>query len=100
MNNNMYDLVLWWTRTFPIDKEYRRKYNIPFGSKKHKKTDIIDMLFDMTESYIFSIYIDDLREQESKENQLKAGVWLGKTVLTDEEDEDLWDDINIDTFNQ
>lgn len=45
--------VYWWFNRFPIDKWWREKHNIPFGSKLHKEVSYADMVFEYIEDYLY-----------------------------------------------
>lgn len=47
--------VLQWNNRFPLDSWWRRKYNIPFGSKEHFETDLFKMRFDYEEERMFRL---------------------------------------------
>lgn len=42
-----------WSR-FPIDYWWRKKYNIPFGSKEHRAMNFIDMLIEYEENLLMN----------------------------------------------
>ena len=49
LKSNVKDFVIDWNNKFPIDFWWRKKYNIPFGSKAHREANFIDMLIEFEE---------------------------------------------------
>lgn len=52
-SETLQDLVKKWNLLFPLDRWYRKKYNIPFNSSKHRVLSFIDMYFEYYEYYIY-----------------------------------------------
>jgi hypothetical protein len=57
MSNNPFEElkkeIIKWNYNFPLDKWWRKKYGIPFNSKKHKEISQIDILFEYHEDKLF-----------------------------------------------
>lgn len=49
----MEEEVIKWNLRFPIDRWWRKKYNIPFGSPAHLGTSFLDQLFEYKEDELF-----------------------------------------------
>ena len=45
--------IITWNVRFKRDREYRKKYNIPFGSREHLESNQIDMYLDLLEDKLF-----------------------------------------------
>ena len=45
--------VIDWNNKYPIDRWYRKKYNIPFGSESHRNSNFFDMVFEFEEDKLF-----------------------------------------------
>ena len=41
--------IVKWNFNFPLDRWWRKKYGVPFNSKKHQKISQIDILFEYFE---------------------------------------------------
>lgn len=69
--NSIRDSVIDWNIRFPIDKWWRKKYNIAFNSKSHRESNFLDQLFEYEEEKLFS--------ELSSENKYIPGIgeWLG-----------------------
>jgi len=57
-----------WNRKFPIDYWWRRKYNIPFGSKLHREANLIQMFYDYEEEKIMNKVLDRISEEIKQED--------------------------------
>ena len=67
-SENIKELVEHWNKVMPIDRWYRKKYNIPFNSPNHRAVNIIDMFFEFLE------FIEDRdKEKENKQEPYNKG---------------------------
>lgn len=61
--------ILQW-HDFSFDYWWRKKYNIPFGSKAHREMSFIDMFTEYQEEILLKELREEyLREQEAEENK-------------------------------
>lgn len=51
---NVEQFVVNWNATFPIDRWYRKKYNIKFNSIEHRDLSLMDMYFEYMEELTIS----------------------------------------------
>lgn len=59
------EFIILWTHMFPMDKIYREKHGIPFGSEAHRSIDPIDMITELAQdSAITSAIRKDLKEKD------------------------------------
>lgn len=67
---------------FPFDYWWRKKYNIPFGSSKHREMNFIDMFIEWREEKEILKAIDKLdRDDEERENEeLGLSVENSRTI--------------------
>lgn len=68
--------VEFWNQNYPIDKWWRDKYNIPFGSKLHKEQGVLDMRIDFEEDLMHAEALIKIKEREHYEPS--KGLWLKK----------------------
>lgn len=47
--------IISWNNKFPYDKTFRKKYNIPFNSQKHRELSQIDIFIDIYEDRLMDI---------------------------------------------
>lgn len=78
MHNPLREEILKWNNQFPIDKWWRDKYNIPYGSKDHLEADLIDQLFEYYEEA-------EYKESVSKDMMYRQGIWLKKQEKSKEQ---------------
>jgi hypothetical protein len=76
------EFIYKWNINFPVDKWYRDRYKIPFGSPNHRKISFLEMRVEYEEYLLFeSFKFDDYKKDK--------GDWLNISVkeeyLTDEE---------------
>src|ERR1700746_2545499 len=71
------DFIEKWNKEYPFDRWWRKKYNIPFGSKVHKEASHIDMYFEYKEDLYFKNLKDEKTIEELKSEE---GTLIGKIV--------------------
>lgn len=91
-----------WNNKYPYDRWWRKKYNIPFGSKLHKQASFIEMAYEYKED----MYYYKLKEQEDEndgfedivnknpDDSQKKVIKMSKKELDTE-----FADLNLDDFN-
>jgi len=47
------DYVIEWDSRFPIDRWWRKKYNIAFNSPRHRESSFLDQLIEFEEDKLF-----------------------------------------------
>jgi hypothetical protein len=86
---NLENYLIEWNLKFPLDRAYRKKHNIVFGSEQHRAISQLDLYFDHLEDQIYKKY-GKLAEQEIEaKKQFDAGKWLkdgGEDISAEEED--------------
>lgn len=70
---------------FPIDYWWRKKYNVPFGSKAHREMNFIDMLIEYQETLVM------IRGSYSDEETVEE--------INQQEIDDDYDNIDIDKID-
>lgn len=74
--NSPKDYLIWWNNNFPLDRVFREKYKIPFGSKQHLEHCQIDMLYDLLEDKLFSDFMEEqVKEKIDLENYKKGEIF-------------------------
>jgi len=95
--NTQEKFLIEWNNRFPMDRAYRKKHGITFGSKEHRELNQIDIYLDALEDRLFekliSIYQNEKNDQDAYKND---GIWLKENngVGTKEFDQ-LFDDIKF-----
>lgn len=85
-----------WNVRFPLDRWWRQKYNVPFGSPKHRESCFIDQLIEFKEDKLFN----KLRQQNIKDKELAQekyilgeGNWMKIHIPTEEEIDKAFDEM-------
>lgn len=87
-----------WNTKFPYDKLWRDKYKIPFRSKAHLEASQIDIYLDIREDILISkLRAQRLKSLKDKEEYLKEGTLLKEKVLTQEEEDKIYDNLKFPT---
>ena len=95
------EFLISWNNKFPKDREYRKKYNIAFGSVEHRKLSQIDIFYDSLEDKIFDKYVNKYRtEREGLEEYQKTGKWLKESAIPSKKHDELFDKLDIDQLNE
>jgi hypothetical protein len=99
--SNNRQFLLEWNLEFPLDHWWRKKYNVPFNSPKHRAVSAIDMFYDWLEDHMFEDYVSETQEKNEKlKIYQETGKWLhvdaeqAKTDLIEK-----FDKIDISAFN-
>lgn len=94
---SLQEFVKIWNRKVPIDKWYRKKYNIPFGSEVHKNVNLADMFFEFYEFVLdkYKIKNKEVIEpyERGKGNFMKSISYSRKDIDT------LFDELDIDSID-
>ena len=73
-----------WNNKFPIDRWWREKYKVPFGSEQHKKMDFITMFIDYEEEKLFKKIADSKDPDKTDLYEKSNVVKLSKKEIDDE----------------
>lgn len=91
------DEIIEWNNTFPVDRWWRQKYNVPYNSSKHRECDFFDQLFEYMEEKAFDKFYESqqyeqgdwLKEQErSPEEKIQSLQDQAKNALDNFDDEE------------
>lgn len=78
-NEDVKNYIISWNYRFPIDRWWRKKYNVPFNSSIHRESCFIDQLIEFEEDKLYNSF------SNSEEYKPGIGDWL-KTNNRSEED--------------
>lgn len=105
LKNRISVFIIEWTK-FPIDLWWRKKYNVPFGSKAHREMNFIDMAIDYQETLYWNKAVNEIpmrRELQDEEDfidsQLDANNERVVKMSQEEIDED-YENIDLEKFNE
>ena len=93
--NNLQEFIYHWSITFPIDKWWRNKHNVPFGSKRHRDICPIDQLIEYKEDQIFRRLSNGIPKYDPG-----AGNWLNKDESQKIDIDRAFDNLNINNIKE
>ena len=64
------EFVIRWNNRFPVDHWWRKKFNIAFNSRDHRKSSFLDQLIEYEEDKLFNSFL------EKNEYIPGSGDWL------------------------
>lgn len=97
-----------WNSKYPFDRWWRKKYNIPFGSKQHRDACFIDMVVEYKEDIYFKKLMENDEDNDFEKevdeiiNSTDKSSKLGKKIvkMTKKELDDEFDNLDIENFNE
>jgi hypothetical protein len=91
LRQKVINFIATWHSGFILDYWWRKKYNVPFGSLKHRSMNFIDMYIEYQEE----IEIKNLREKAKKsEEEYDENIHVSQEEI----DED-YEKLNLEEFN-
>lgn len=93
------DQIVQWNIRFPLDREYRKKHNVTFGSTVHREINQVDLLFDHLEDTLYKEVWKEAEEQVKMERQYAEGKWMKEIELTQEDELSLFDQLKVSNFD-
>ena len=95
-SENIKELVENWNKAIPIDRWYRKKYNIPFNSPTNRQISLIDIFFEFLEFVV----TQPKRKKEEQEPYIKGeGNFMKEIVFSPKDIDQLFDEIDIDSID-
>lgn len=97
-----------WNLNYPIDIWWRNKYNVPFGSKKHRAANFIDMMIEWEEEKMFQEIAEEQKKKKDKDLNLddlqkfsteKNDEFTKVVQMTEKEIDDEFDNLSLADFN-
>lgn len=90
-----------WNNRFPLDREWRRKYNVAFNSPEHRATSQLDIYLEWLENKLYDEAVEKAVKGIEMEKAMEEGVWLKpqEFTMTTEEDLDAFDKLDVSTLN-
>jgi hypothetical protein len=93
LKNEIRTFIINWNKRHPIDYWWRKKYNIAFGSEKHRQADFIQMYFDYEEEKMINNALNPKKENDDSIEQS-----LNKELSQKDIDYD-FENIDISSYN-
>ena len=96
-SKNIKEFVENWNKAIPIDRWYRKKYNIAFNSPIHKQINLIDIFIEFWE---FVITQKPKQEELKQEPYVRGeGNFMKDIVYSQKDIDDLFDKLDIDNMD-
>lgn len=96
---NLRVFLIEWNNKFPLDREYRAKNNVIFGSKEHREINQIDLYMQFFEDQLFEEFIGRAKDTIEKEKLFKKGQWITEPLIPDEDSDKLFEKLNVEDIN-
>lgn len=92
MKNNIRQSVIVWNNRFPLDRWWRKKYNVSYLSDKHRESSFFWQYYEYYEEVIFKEYHDKKENEDEffepvKYIPLSGNWWKGKGSTKKEMDD-------------
>ena len=91
-SNGIKDFIVEWNLKYPIDRWWREKHKIAFGSEQHRKSSLIFQRMEFEEDLLFNKALKHKKDKAEPE-QYVVGDWLKEQTLSDEEIDRAFDDM-------
>jgi len=76
MDEKVRNFIIDWNIRFPIDRKWRKKFNLAFNSRDHRESNFLDQLIDIEEDNLF----DELFNSDTYHPG--TGDWLKRQELS------------------
>lgn len=89
--NNLRADIISWNNRFPLDRRWRKKYNVSYLSEEHRKSTFFTQYFDYLEDQVFEEFykeIDKEKEELQPEYIPMSGNWWSGLKSSKKEMED------------
>lgn len=94
------DFLIDWNNKYPIDFWWRKKYNIPFGSKAHLEANFLDMYADFIEEKMMNDFVKKKERLPDDEfDELYPDAIKKVVKMSKEEVDDEFANLNLEDFN-
>jgi hypothetical protein len=87
---------------FPLDYWWRKRYNIPFGSRQHREMNFIDIYVEYQEGLLLKKSNDDYEAEQSElEDEILGLKPNNKEIvkMTDDEIDEDYDNLDLTQFD-
>lgn len=86
---------------FPLDYWWRKRYNIPFGSRQHREMNFIDIYTEFQEGLLLKRTQDDYEQRQSdlEDEELGLSSDTETVKLTQEEIDEAYENLDLSKFN-
>lgn len=100
MVNDLRAFIIRWNNSRPLDREFRKKYNIAFNSPQHRAMSQFDIALEWMEEKLFQEAIERATDRIERDKELEKGIWLRENRLDEDVAMDIFDKIDVTTINE
>ena len=100
--NDLRKQIIEWNNMYPLDRAYRKRYNIGFGSPEHRQLCQIDIFMEFEEDKLYAEAIEKAEIEIKNEKDVKKGKWIGteEASIDDVKSLDLFEQIDISKMTE
>lgn len=84
----------------PVDYWWRKKYNIPFGSRQHREMNPIDMLIEYREEELIKEIQQQIEREEDEKEMRAIGIENNEVKMTQDEIDDEYENLDLSQFDK
>lgn len=87
---------------FPLDYWWRKRYNIPFGSRQHREMNFIDICIEYQEGLLLKRIQDEYEQKQSDLEDEEIGLESSNkeiVKMTEQEIDDDYENLELSDFN-
>lgn len=70
-----------WNNKYPIDRWYRKKYDLKFNSAEHRASNLLDIYFEFIEDKMYAEAQERFTKLDQKSERYKKQGWLAEREL-------------------
>ena len=95
------EYLIQWNYQFPVDRWYRKKYNIGFLSPEHLELSQLDIAMEYLEDKIYEKFVDEIEDDKEKEKLYKSGrLFRTEEKITSQQELDLFNQLSPVKFSK
>lgn len=87
--------IIRWNNRFPLDRIWRQKHNVAFGSEEHRAVSQLDIYLEWLEDELYKEAEQRAQDSIKREKEFEKGIWLRDTTTTEDDDLALFDKISV-----
>lgn len=100
MDEQYRNLLIRWNYIFPLDRQWRKKYNVSLFSQTHLEANQLDIALEFFEEEVFQDLQDRAKTMLEKEEEYKQGILITTKTVSTSYEEELFSKLDITKFNE
>ncbi len=86
LKDSLKEFVVFWNNEFPLDRWWRLKYKVSFGSEAHLQMNQAAIFLEYLEELTFVEHANSSTDKEKKKKSLEEGEWISENVSDEDFD--------------